>query len=100
MSALGVLILLHRPADHPRAAQALRSAVGYLLADLRVTVVFCGAAAQILTAHRSDASSVPAPLRRHLTTLEALGQALRHEDDLTEDELAALARAAHATITW
>ncbi|MCS6913979.1 MAG: hypothetical protein RMK29_14570 [Myxococcales bacterium] len=69
--SLPVLVLLRLPPDHPRTAQALRAAVGYLAAGLEVTVLLDGPAAALLE------RPAPQSLRRHLETLRALGQQVR-----------------------
>lgn len=85
-----VLVLLRRPPLHPRTAQGLRAAVGYLTAGLGVTVLLDGPAAALL------ADEAPPPLRRHLETLRALGRAVRA---LREEDLPALP-AAHALVLF
>lgn len=95
-----VLLLLHRPPKHPRAAQALRSAVGYLTADLQVTLVCCGAAAALLHGYRADPARLAPALRRPLDTLRAFAQPLHLAEELAPEALAALARAAHAVVSW
>ena len=84
------------PAD-PRTASALRAAVGYLGAGLSVTVLLCGAAGEVLeVCARPDA---PPALLRPLTTLRALGHAVRAAD---EGALAAAlaAGASLAIVRW
>jgi hypothetical protein len=64
-----VAVRLTRAAEHPKTAQALRSAVGYAACELQVTVVV-EPAARALLAHDDHA---PANLRA-MGTLRALGQ--------------------------
>jgi hypothetical protein len=63
-----VAVRLTRAAEHPKTAQALRSAVGYAAVELEVTLVVEPAARALLT-HEEHA----APLLRALGTLRALG---------------------------
>ncbi len=85
-----VVLLLHRPPDHPRTAQALRVAVGYLTVGLQVTVVLCGPAQALL-------GTTDAAPRRALDTLRHLGQAVVLATDC---DLAALCQGAHAVVSW
>ena len=111
-----VLLLLRCAPQDPRAAQALRSAVGYLTADLQVTLVCCGPAAALGRSYQADPARLSAALRRPLDTLRAFGQPVyvyeegggdggadREAGDaavLDADSLSALARGAHAVISW
>lgn len=95
-----VLLLLHRPPAHPRTAQALRAAVGYLTADLQLTLVFCQDAAALLQTHRHQPAQLPLALRRPLDLLRGFSQPLYIEGELADEDLAALARGAHAVISW
>jgi hypothetical protein len=63
-----VALRLTRAAEHPKTAQALRSAVGYAAGDLAVTVVI-EPAARALLAHEDH----PPELLRAIATLRALG---------------------------
>jgi hypothetical protein len=88
--ARAVVVLLRRPPAHPRTAQGLRAAVGYLTAGLGVTVLLAGPAAALLD------GAVEGPLRRHLDTLRALGRGVRV---FADGDVAALG-AAHAVVVW
>jgi hypothetical protein len=63
-----VAVRLTRAAEHPKVAQALRSAVGYAACELEVTVVVEPPARELL-AHERHAPS----LLRAIGTLQALG---------------------------
>jgi hypothetical protein len=63
-----VAVRLTHAADHPKSAQAVRSAVGYAAVELDVTLVVEPAARDLLAHERH-----PAPLLRALGTLRALG---------------------------
>jgi hypothetical protein len=63
-----VALRLTRAADHPKTAQALRSAVGYAACELAVTIVV-EPPARALLMHDDHA----APLLRAIGTLRALG---------------------------
>jgi hypothetical protein len=90
-----VVVMLHRPADHPRTSQGLRAAVGYLSAGLGVTVVLCGPARQVLS--RCQQRDAPAALSRPIELLRLLG----HEVLTSEEaDLPALTLSAHAVVTW
>lgn len=91
-----VLIVLRRPPAHPRTAQGLRSALGYATADLRVTVVLCGAAQALLEAE--DATKVAPPHERAVRTLRALGHTVCTAP--AEPALAQLLARADAIVTW
>lgn len=81
-----VVVLLRRPPLHPRTAQGLRATVGYLLADLRITLVLCGpASAELL------------PLLRHISTLQALGHRVLPDSEV---DLCALLANADAAVAW
>ena len=90
-----IVVLLRRPPAHPRTAQGLRAAVGYVLADLQITLVLCGPAAALL----SEPTRTPelVPLLRHLSTLRALGHRVVSGADVDVCEL--LSRA-DAAVTW
>jgi hypothetical protein len=75
-----VLVVVRLPLDSPRAAQALRSAVGYLTVGLTVTVALCGPAAGSLAAATAGENPLPADVQRHLRTLQSLGQPVRSVD--------------------
>jgi hypothetical protein len=66
-----VAVRLTRAAEHPKVAQALRSAVAYAAVELDVTIVV-EPPARALLAHDDH----PAPLLRALGTLRALGHRL------------------------
>jgi hypothetical protein len=85
-----VVVLLRRSPAHPRTAQGLRAAVGYLSAGLQVQVVLCGPA-------RALAQEVPAALSRPIATLRALGQPICTEE---EADLCALLPRARAVVAW
>ena len=97
-TAKHVVVLLRRPPLHPRTAQGLRTAVGYLLANLRVTIVLAGPAEALLplcaSADRPPALSM---LCRHLSTLRALGQDILLA---SATDLCALAERADVLVTW
>ncbi len=63
-----VRVELTRAADHPKSAQALRTAVGYVGAGLRVCVALSTAATRLTEAH----SQMSAAVARALSTLRAL----------------------------
>ncbi len=93
-----VVVLLHRSADHPRSAQGLRTAVGYLTAGLGVTVVCCGSAREILATCQGPArNDAPLHLLRPIELLRALGHRVLADDEV---DLPALTLAAHAVVTW
>lgn len=98
-AAKHVVVILRRPPQHPRTAQGLRSAVGYLTANLRVTLVLCGPAEALLSlcAAPSPALSAESALQRPLTTLRALGHAVVLASAI---DLGALVEAADAVVTW
>lgn len=90
-----VVVLLRRPPLHPRTAQGLRATVGYLLADLRITLVLCGPAAALLGVRAPDAELLP--LLRHISTLQALGHRVLRD---AEADLCALLADADAAVAW
>jgi hypothetical protein len=90
-----IVVLLRRPPAHPRTAQGLRATVGYVLADLRITLVLCGPAAALLSEQPRTPELVP--LLRHLSTLRALGHLVISDADADVCEL--LARA-DAAVSW
>lgn len=91
-----VVVILRREPQHPRTAQALRSAVGYLTANLRVTLVLGGPAEALLALGLAPSPALPA-LGRHLRTLQALGQQVVLASAI---ELEAVVAAADAVIAW
>jgi hypothetical protein len=93
-AAKHVVVLLRRPPQHPRTAQGLRSAVGYLTANLRVTVVLCGPAQALLA---QEPCPAPPTLTRHLQTLRALGQTVAPQSAV---DLGALLAKADVVIPW
>ena len=92
-----VVIVFRRAADHPRTAQGLRAAVGYLTAGLRVTVVLCGPARHVLSLCQGPDRAAFPDLLRPVELLRALGHPVVAEDEV---DLPALAAAAHAVVTW
>lgn len=90
-----VVVLLRRPPLHPRTAQGLRAAVGYLLADLRITLVLGGPAAALL--HERSPSAELLPLQRHISTLQALGHRVLQDSEV---DLSALLADADAAVAW
>lgn len=98
-AAKHVVVILRRPPQHPRTAHALRSAVGYLTADLRVTLVLAGPAEALwpLATAPSPALSAQSALVRPLVTLRALGQQVVLASAI---DLPALVAAADAVIPW
>lgn len=91
-----VFVVLRRPPAHPRTAQGLRSALGYATADLRVTVVLCGAAQAMLDAQ--DPAKVAPPHERAVRTLRALGHTVCIAP--AEPALARMLCRADAIVTW
>jgi hypothetical protein len=83
-----VVVLLRRPLDHPRTAQGLRAAVGYLTADLRVAVVVC------------QSGRPPRDIVRPLSMLRALGHLVVGLDEISDTQLQTLLAAAHAIVAW
>jgi hypothetical protein len=90
-----VVVLLRRPPLHPRTAQGLRATVGYLLADLRITLVLGGPAAALLDVRSPGAELLP--LLRHISTLQALGHRVL---PASEVDLCALLADADAAVAW
>lgn len=90
-----VVVLLRRPPAHPRTAQGLRAAVGYLSAGLQVQVVLCGPARALHLP--AEAGDLPAALARPLATLRALGQTVCTEE---QADLCALLPRARAVVAW
>jgi hypothetical protein len=95
-AAKHVVVILRREPQHPRTAQALRSTVGYLTANLRITLVLGGPAEALLPPGGPPAPALPA-LGRHLLTLRALGQEVLLASRI---DLGALVAAADAVVTW
>ncbi len=95
-AAKHVVVILRREPQHPRTAQALRSAVGYLTANLRVTLVLGGPAEALLQLCFAPSPALPA-LGRHLRTLQALGQRVVLASSV---ELATVVAAADAVVAW
>lgn len=95
-AAKHVVVILRREPQHPRTAQALRSAVGYLTANLRVTLILGGPAEALLPLGLAPSPALPA-LARHLRTLQALGQRVVLASSI---ELEAEVAAADAVVTW
>lgn len=95
-AAKHVVVILRREPQHPRTAQALRSTVGYLTANLRITLVLGGPAEALLPPGAPPAPALPA-LGRHLLTLRALGQEVLLASRI---DLGALVAAADAVVTW
>lgn len=111
-AAKHVVVILRRAPEHPRTAQALRSAVGYLTANLRVTLVLGGPAEALLPPGAAPSPALPAidrpldrpldrhpdrHLDRHLRTLQALGQRVVLASSI---DLATLVAAADAVVAW
>ncbi len=107
-AAKHVVVILRRAPEHPRTAQALRSAVGYLTANLRVTLVLGGPAEALLPPGAAPPPALPATdrpldrhpdrhLDRHLRTLQALGQRVVLASSI---DLANLVAAADAVVAW
>ena len=98
-AAKHVVVILRREPQHPRTAQALRSTVGYLTANLRVTLVLGGPAEALLPLCSTPSPALPAQsaLVRPLATLRALGHAVVLASAI---DLDALVAAADAVITW
>jgi hypothetical protein len=95
-AAKHVVVVLHREPAHPRTAQGLRAAVGYLTANLRLTLVLGGPAEALLSPGGAPTPALPG-LHRHLATLRALG----HPVVLASTtDLCALVAAADAVVTW
>lgn len=90
-----VVVLLRRPPLHPRTAQGLRATVGYLLADLRITLVLCGPASALLGTRSPSAELLP--LLRHISTLQALGHRVLPDSEV---DLCALLANADAAVAW
>lgn len=90
-----VVVLLRRPPQHPRTMQGLRAAVGYVLADLQITLVLCGPAAELIS------SAPPSPetvlLLRHLSTLRALGHRVVCASEV---DVCSLIARADAAVSW
>ena len=91
-----VVVVLHREPQHPRTAQGLRSAVGYLTANLRLTIVLGGPAEALWSSDCPPFPTLPL-LHRHLATLRALG----HPVVLASaSDLCALVAGADVVVTW
>lgn len=86
-----VVVVLRRGPGHPRTAQGLRAAVGYLSVGLTVEVLLVGAAQALLV------GEWPAPVTRPLQLLVALGQRVRRAE---AGDVAAALRGARAVVTW
>lgn len=95
-AAKHVVVVIRRDPQHPRAAQALRAAVGYLTANLRITVVLGGPAEALLAADAASSPALPA-LRRPLDMLRALGHSVVRASAI---DLCAVVAAADAVVTW
>lgn len=100
LAAKHVVVILRHPPQHPRTTSGLRSAVGYLTANLRVTLVLAGPAEGLLP----DAAPPPAvkaepaaALWRPIATLRALGHKVVRASAI---DLCAVLAAADAVITW
>ena len=96
-----VVVILRRPPQHPRSHHALRSAVGYLTANLRVTLVLAGPAEVLLQPDaallKGLAAETATALLRPLATLRALGHAVLAASAV---DLQAVVAAADAVVTW
>lgn len=95
-AAKHVVVILRRDPQHPRTAQGLRATVGYLTANLQITVVLGGPAEALLPGAGPPSPALPA-LRRHLDTLRALGHPVVLASSI---DLCALVAAADAVVTW
>ena len=95
-AAKRVVVILRRDPQHPRTAQGLRSAVGYLTANLQLTIVLGGPAEALLPDDPTLPPALPV-LRRHLDTLRALGHPVVLASRI---DLCAVVAAADAVVTW
>ena len=91
-----VVVVLRREPQHPRTAQGLRAAVGYLTVNLQITVVLCGPAEALEPGNATLSPALPV-LRRHLDTLRALGHAVLLG---STSDLCAVVAAADVVVTW
>jgi hypothetical protein len=91
-----VAVVVQREPEHPRTAHALRSAVGYLTANLRITLILAGPAEALLPACAQPSPALP-QLCRHLHTLRALGHLVVRASEVDVDALLAQA---DVTVTW
>lgn len=98
-AAKHVVVILRRPPTHPKTQHALRSAVGYLTVNLRVTLVLAGPAEVLLEAAGLAAlpAATGAALGRPLATLRALGHAVLAA---SAADLSAVVADADAVVTW
>lgn len=100
-AAKHVVVILRRPPQHPRSYHALRSAVGYLTANLRVTLVLGGPAEVLLQPDAALLKALPAEtvtaLLRPLGTLRALGHAVLAASAV---DLEAVVAGADAAVMW
>jgi hypothetical protein len=91
-----VVVVFRREPQHPRTAQGLRAAVGYLTANLHVTVVLGGPAEALLAGDAAHSPALPA-VRRPLDTLRALGFPVLLASAV---DACAVVAAADIVVTW